>query len=117
MDYIRKVNGLSIYFRTYEEMNKILQDKDGWGIEYYIPGRVILGYVVNTFTYDKYTNKKIKHVNEFATETEAIAFCKTYKRPDKKNIEDSSELMYEMQAAFGPNKTIINVLTGQTYKT
>jgi hypothetical protein len=83
MVYIKKVNGLSIYFRTREEMDKILKAKGDWGITYYVPGRVLYGYVVNTYTYDRYSDKKIKHVNEFVHEIDAVNFCKTYQKPEK----------------------------------
>jgi len=37
MEYVKKVNGLSIRIRTHEEMDEVLKAKNDWGIAYYIP--------------------------------------------------------------------------------
>jgi hypothetical protein len=110
-------------------MDKVLKDKDDWGIEYYVPGRVLYPFIVLTYTYDIYTNKRTKHINEFHSVEDATEFCKSYQKPEKpekqerpainrirKSIGKSCELMNEMRAAFGPNQTIVNVLTGKQYK-
>ena len=120
MEHLKKVNSFSIWKRTYEEMDEVLKAKSDWGIAYYIPGRVLYPFVVNTYTYNTYTNKKTKHINEFSTIEDATEFCKSCQKPEKqikRNIGKSCELMNEMKAAFGPNQTIVNVLTGKKYKT
>lgn len=78
MEKIKKVNGLTIYLRTRSEMDAILKAKGDWGIEYYVPGRILKGYVVNTYKNDIYTNKRIKNVNEFEKLQDAENFCTQY---------------------------------------
>lgn len=49
-------------------------------------------------------------------ETETAALIEEYKQRMASHVPDAEE-MYEMQAAFGPEVTVVNVITGQKIKT
>ena len=50
-----------------------------------------------------------------ARDADNSAFLKDY-RERMKNHVPSDEEMFEMKAAFGEGETVVNVLTGKTYK-
>lgn len=45
------------------------------------------------------------------------AFIEEYKIAQENAPEPTTEQIFEMTAAFGPNKTVVNVITGKQYRT
>jgi hypothetical protein len=51
-----------------------------------------------------------------AEEQALAAFAKQYKEA-RKNYKPSGEQMFEMRAAFGPGETVVDIITGQEFRT
>lgn len=51
-----------------------------------------------------------------ARDAEVDAFCAEYRR-QRANHRPSEEEMFEMRAAFGPGQEVVDVITGQKFRT
>lgn len=91
-DYVKRVNGHIIKSMTRDEMNDELIKKGDWGIEYYVPGRVLYGYFI-TIDRIRYRFSKFEKIE---------AFCKKYKPEDLKGKyeREINELIWDSNRQF-----------------
>lgn len=69
---IKSVNGNLIKIMSREEINKELIEKGDWGIEYYVPGRILNPYFI-TVNRKKYRFDKLEEIENF---------CRKYKKTE-----------------------------------
>ena len=116
------LNGLFGDFWVKDAQNEIAKAKEDYeagritiddnGVARNCIGRVLMDDLAEVMTY--VTNKIDRKATAKAREKEVHREIEEYrKNPPKMTEED----LAEMRAAFGPGETVVDIFTGQTYRT